>query len=89
MKSKKEFPFNKARRVTPSEVEEGRKAIETLTGKARPKRKGRPPKLPSQKYIPISLRIHPDAMKWLRKEAKRKGVPYQSIINYLLLKESS
>ena len=89
MKSTKEFPFDKARRVTKSEVEKGRKAIEKLTGIPRQKRKGRPPKSPSQKYIPISIRLHPNALEWLKKEAKKKSWPYQTIINELLLKKAA
>ncbi len=89
MKSTKEFPFEKARRVTPREVERGRRAIEKLTGKVRPKRKGRPPKASAEKYMPISIRIHPKALAWLKNEAKKKAVPYQTIINELLLKKAA
>jgi hypothetical protein len=86
MKSTKEFPFEKARRVTPREVAKARKAIEKLTGKPRPKRPGRPPKSKKEKFIPISIRLHPRALDWLKKEAKKRDVPYQSIINEMLLK---
>lgn len=89
MKSTKEFPFNKARRITTKEVVTGRRAIEKFTGKPRPKRKGRPPKSLSQKYVPISIRLDPKALSWLKREAKRKSVPYQTIINNLLLKEAA
>lgn len=89
MKSIKEFPFERARRVTPQEVEAGRKAIEKFTGKPRPKRKGRPPKTALEKYIPISIRLHPAALEWLKREAKKKSVPYQTIINELLLNKAA
>ena len=85
MKSTKEFQFEKARRVTPQEVERGRKAIEALTKRTRPKRKGRPPKSALEKYVPISIRLHPVALAWLKKEAKKKSLPYQTIINELLM----
>jgi len=89
MKSIKEFPFEKARRVTAIEVEKGRKAIERLTGLKRPKRKGRPSKPDKDKYVPISVRLHPDALAWLKKEAKRRSIPYQTIINEVLLKTAA
>ena len=89
MKRTKEFPFNKARRITPAEVKAGKKAIEALTGKERKRRAGRPPKLSKEKYVPISVRIHPLALAWLKKQAKKQAVPYQSIINQILLREAA
>ena len=89
MNSTKEFPFHKARRVTRKEVEEGRKAIEKVTGKKRAKRRGRPPKSTDEKYVPISVRLHPKAVAWLKKEAKRRSVPYQTIINQLILQHAA
>ena len=86
MKSTDEFPFERARRVTPAEIKKARKAIEKVTGKPRPRRLGRPPKKNEEKFVPISLRLHPVALAWLKKEAKKRAVPYQSIINELLLK---
>ena len=86
MKSIKEFPFEKARRVTSSEVAKGKKAIEKLTGKHRAKRMGRPPKPAKEKFVPVSIRLHPRALSWLKKEAKKRSAPYQSIINEMLLK---
>jgi len=86
MKSIKEFPFEKARRVTSSEVAKGKKAIEKLTGKPRATRLGRPPKPSKEKFVPVSIRLHPKALNWLKKEAKKRSIPYQSIINEMLLK---
>ncbi len=85
MKLTEEFPFERARRVSELEVEKGRKAIEKLTGRTRAKRVGRPPKVLKDKYIPISIKLHPLALSWLKREAKRKSLPYQTIINQLLL----
>lgn len=82
MKKIKEFDFSKARRITKVELEEGRKAIEELTGKKRPIRKGRPPK--ADKYIPISIRIDPEIFAKIQKTAKKIGMPYQSLINMIL-----
>jgi hypothetical protein len=89
MKSTDVFPFEKAKRVSPLDVEKGRRAIEKLTGKPRLKRKGRPPKAGSEKYVPVSIRLHPLALAWLKDQAKKKSVPYQTIINELLLKKAA
>lgn len=85
----KEFPFHKARRITAEEVKVFRKAIEQAEGRKRPKRIGRPLKKMTEKYIPVSIRLHPFVLAWLKKEAKKKSVPYQTIINQLLLKEAA
>jgi predicted DNA binding CopG/RHH family protein len=86
MKSIKEFPFEKARRITGKELKTFRKAIERTTGIKRLQRRGRPPKASSEKYVPVSIRLHPLALKWLKSESKKQGVPYQTIINQLVLK---
>lgn len=86
MSSTKQFPFEKARRITPEELKAYRKAIEKKTGKKLPKRVGRPPKKKKEKYIPISLRLHPRILSWLKREAKKRAVPYQTIINQELVK---
>jgi len=57
--------------------------------KERPKRLGRPPKRATEKYIPVSVRLHPQTVAFLKKEAKKRDVPYQTIINQLLLKEAA
>ena len=88
MKSTKEFPFEKSRRITEKETTAARKAIEKLTGTKRKKRKGRPAKLAKDKYVPISIRLHPKILAWAKKEAKKGNGGYQSIINKALLKET-
>lgn len=85
MKKVKEFNFASARRVSVKESESFRKAIEAKTGEKREKR-GRPPKLVALKFEPISIRINPIALAWAKKEAKKRGVGYQTIINEALLK---
>ncbi len=86
MSKVKEFPFDKARRITKREVESARKAIEKSTGKKRAKR-GRPAKKATEKYAPVSIRLHPDVLKWAKAQAKKKNVGYQTIINEVLLKK--
>lgn len=84
MKNSKNFPFEKARRVTSKEVEAARKAIEQKTGKKRETR-GRPTKFAEEKFIPISIRLHPKVLAWAQREAKKRGVGYQTIINEILM----
>jgi uncharacterized protein (DUF4415 family) len=87
MKKIKEFPFERARRSSPEQVEAFRKAIEAKLGVKRPRR-GRPPKT-EDKFKPVSIRLHPKALEWAKKEAKRRGVGYQTIINEVLLKKAA
>ena len=85
MKHFEEFPFEGARHSTEKELRAYRKAIEETLGVKRPSR-GRPPKHPSEKFRAVSIRLHPLILKWARKEAKKRGLGYQSIINQALLK---
>lgn len=89
MKSTKEFPFEHARRITPAELKAFRKALEERTGRKIAKRPGRPPKAKGEKYVPISVRLHPLALAWLKKQSKKRALPYQTIINQLILKEAA
>lgn len=88
MKKQKEFPFERARKITSQEVKSYKKAIEDKLGVKRPKR-GRPAKSAHTKFEPISIRIHPAALAWAKKEAKKRGVGYQTIINEILLEEAA
>jgi uncharacterized protein (DUF4415 family) len=84
MKKPREFPFERARRVTAQEVAAARSAITAKLGKPRPNR-GRPPK-GADKYAPVSMRLHPKIVAWAKREAKRRGIGYQTLINEVLLK---
>lgn len=88
MTKAKEFPFERARRVTADEVGAARKAIEAKLGVKRPRR-GRPPKSTQEKYQPVSIRLHPKVIAWAKKEARRRGVGYQTIINETLLRATA
>jgi len=87
MKNSKEFPFEEARRITKREVAAARKAIEAKTGMPRPPR-GRPSKSELEKYQPTSIRLHPKIIAWARKEARKRCVGYQTIINEVLLEKA-
>ena len=87
MKNSKEFPFDKARRVNRKELAAARKAIEAKTGIPRPPR-GRPLKSEVEKYQPTSIRLHPKVITWARREARKRGVGYQTVINEVLLEKA-
>ena len=87
MKSIKNFPFEKSRRITLKEALAGKKAIEKKTGVKRSSR-GRPVK-GTQKYAPISIRLHPKVLNWAKKEGKKRGIGYQTVINESLIKKIS
>ena len=79
------FDFKRARRITPKEVRENRKAIENKLGiKLAPR--GRPPKHPLERHTALSIRLHPKVIIWAKHQAKRRGIGYQTFINDVLLK---
>jgi predicted DNA binding CopG/RHH family protein len=87
MKKLREFPFENARRITSKEVRAAKKAIEERLGTQR-KSRGRPPK-GEDKFRPVSIRLHPRALEWAKKEAKKRGIGYQTVINEILLKKAA
>ena len=87
MKKPRAFPFESARRLTANEAEAARKAIERKLGEKRPLR-GRPPK-GAEKYQPVSIRLHPSVITWAKREGKRRGLGYQTVINEVLLKATA
>ncbi|MSO20057.1 MAG: AT hook motif protein [Acidobacteria bacterium] len=84
MKSSRDFPFERARRISAGEVRAARRAIEKETGKKRVVR-GRPAKPDEEKFIPTSIRLHPEVLQWAKREAKKQGCGYQTLINEVLL----
>lgn len=87
MPKKVEFPFEKARRITPEEVMAAETAIQEQFG-INNSSVGRPHKSETEKYQAVSIRLHPQVIAWARAEAKKRGVGYQTIINEALLKLS-
>jgi len=83
----RECPLETARRVTAREVAAARKAIERNLGRKRTRR-GRPPK-DAAKYMPVSIRLHPRIVASAKKEAKRRSLGYQTVINEALLEASA
>lgn len=84
MRKKAEFPFERARKIRPSELRLFRKAYENTLGE-KPPRRGRPPKK-NGKYKAIYIRLHPKALIWAREQAARRGIGYQTVINESLLR---
>ena len=88
MKKESEFPFERARRVTPEESQKFREAIsEQFDIKLR--KRGRPAKNEDEKYEPISIGLHPKVLAWAKEEAQKRGIGYQTVINEALLKQIS
>ena len=82
---KKEYDFSKARRFTAAELAANRKAIEAKLGIELKPRAGRPPKPAAEKFLPIAIRLHPSVLAWAKREGKKRGVGYQTVINEALL----
>ena len=80
-----DFPFEKARRVTASELRAARLAIARKLGQPARRSRGRPPKLSTEKYALVSIRLSPVVIRWAKAEAKIRGVGYQTVINDALL----
>lgn len=59
--------------------------MDVVTEKSGDSRRICVPKDPSEKYKPISIRLHPKVVEWARAEAERRGIGYQSVINETLL----
>jgi uncharacterized protein (DUF4415 family) len=86
MSQESEFPFERARRVTPEENQKFREAIAAQFGTT-PRKRGRPAKDEEEKYEPISIRVHPRVLAWAKEEAEKRGVGYQTVINEALLEK--
>lgn len=86
MHQESEFPFERARRVTPEESQEFRGAISEQFG-LKLRKRGRPTKEEEEKYEPISIRLHPKVLAWVKQEAEKRGIGYQTVINEVLLQQ--
>ncbi|MEH2123905.1 BrnA antitoxin family protein [Nostoc sp.] len=86
MSQESEFPFERARRVTPEENQIFRDTIADQFGII-PRKRGRPAKGEEEKYEPVSIRFHPKIIAWAKEEAEKRGVGYQTVINEALLEK--
>ena len=88
MKKESEFPFERARRVTPEESQKFREAIsEQFNLKLR--KRDRPAKNEDENDDLISIRLHPKVLAWVQEEAQKRGIGYQTVINEVLLERIS
>jgi predicted DNA binding CopG/RHH family protein len=77
MSQEPEFPFDRARRVTPEEHLRFKTAVVQQFGS----------KSPEEPYE--SVQLHPKIITWAKAEAQKRGVEYQMIINEILLEKVS
>jgi predicted DNA binding CopG/RHH family protein len=83
MSQEPEFPFDRARRVTPEEHQRFKAAIEQQLGV---KLRDRPSVSQSgEHYESVVLQLHPKSLSWAKVEAEKHGVAYQAVINAVLL----
>ena len=47
---------------------------------------GRPRKPPDEKFVPVYIRLDPRIVKWAKREAKRRRLGYQTVLNEELLR---
>jgi len=76
--------FSRARRSKPEERARFRAAFIKTFGHP-PPRRGPIPKPSSERYVGTYIKLHPKAIEWAKREAKRRGVGYQTVINETLL----
>lgn len=86
MKKTDRFPFERARKITRSELKTFGAAYRNTFGEE-PPRRGRPRKGPD-KYRDVHIKLHPKALAWARAQAKREGIGYQTLINQVLLRQA-
>ena len=87
MSQEPEFPFDRARRVTPEEHQRFKTAIEQKLGVKLRDRTTVPQA--DDSYESVVLQLHPRVLTWAREEAEKQGVAYQTIINSVLLQQVS
>ena len=81
MSPESEFPFDRARRVTP---EEHQRFKATLKAQFATKIQNDP-----EPYESVSIQLHPKILVWAKEEAKKRGIEYQIVINEVLLRQVS
>jgi uncharacterized protein (DUF4415 family) len=83
--SDSEFPFGSARRISREEVAAAQRAVQEQFG-IEVGRRGRPLKAEDEKAAAISIRLHPQVLRWAKAEGEKRGVGYQTVINEELLR---
>jgi uncharacterized protein (DUF4415 family) len=88
MKKESDFPFERARRVTPEESQKFRSVISEQFG-IKLRERDLPVKNEEEQYELISLKLHPKVLAWAIEESKKRGIGYQTVINEVLLERIS
>jgi uncharacterized protein (DUF4415 family) len=88
MKKEPDFPFERARRVTPEESQKFRSVISEQFG-IKLRERDLPVKNEEEQYELISLKLHPKVLAWAIEESKKRGIGYQTVINEVLLERIS
>ena len=86
MNKESEFPFKRARRVTP---QENQKFREALVQQFSISLRNREQSVKEEEYEQISIQLHPQILAWAKKEAKKRGISYHTVINEALLEQIS
>jgi predicted DNA binding CopG/RHH family protein len=84
MNQDSEFPFDRARRVTPEEHQHFKAMVAKQLGTQSDANTVLNPEEP---YQAVSLQLHPKVLTWAKTEAQKRGIEYQTVINEVLLKQ--
>ena len=79
MNPESEFPFDRARRVTPEEHQQFKASLNAQFGT---KLQNEP-----ESYESVSIQLHSKVVVWAKEEAKKRGIEYQIVINEVLLRQ--
>lgn len=83
MKKESEFPFERARRVTTEENQKFRESISEQFGVKLRKRT----QSIEEEFEPISIKLEPKVLAWVKDQAQKRGIGYQTVINEVLLEK--
>ncbi len=84
MNQDSEFPFDRARRVTPEEHQHFKTLLAQQFGTQPDATTA-----PEAPYLSVSLQLHPKILDWAKAEAQKRGIEYQTVINEVLLRQVS
>lgn len=82
-KTNNKYDLNSWNHSSEAELKSYKKAIEKKLGI----KLGPPFKKAEEKYIPTYIKLNPKVVKWAKREALKKGIGYQTVINNELLKK--
>lgn len=86
MNKESDFPFEKARRVTPEENEKFRQAISQQFNLQLRQRDSKL-KDENENYEEIYIKLDRKIVTWAKEKAKKEGIAYETVINETLLQQ--